>query len=100
MLLLYDRQAHKKYEKHLIPFSTSGSVPGTSLGFWAQSFVPSSEIGSIRSVWPRLRTSDDKFHFHAQDDNSRLREVSAFLSLNSESAHDLRSKRCLVDLSG
>ena len=59
----------------------------------------SSDIWSVRSGRPGLRTSDGKSDFAVLAYNSRLRRVSTFLSSYLESTQNLGSIGCLVDLS-
>ena len=54
---------------------------GTSLGFWGQTYVPSSEIGSVCSYRFWLWTSNGKFDFATLAYNFRLRIVNIFLIL-------------------
>ena len=49
------------------------SALDTSLGFRGQDSVPSSDIGSVRAVWPELWNSDGNSDFAAMAFNSRLR---------------------------
>ena len=72
-----------------VSFSPSGSALDTSLDSRGHTFVPSSDIGSIR--WHRLglRTSDIKSNFAVLDYNSQLLEVSTFQSSDSESTQNI-----------
>ena len=48
-----------------VSFSSNGSVPAASLGFPCQKFVPSSDIGSVRSVRLGFWTYDANSDFVA-----------------------------------
>ena len=72
---------------------------GLSLGHMTQKFVRSSDIRSVRSGRPALRTYDAKFDFAALAYKSRLQGVSTFLSLDSESTQNLGFTGYLVDRS-
>ena len=92
--------SQKKNEfNHWVVFSPKGSGMGTSLGFRGQNFVPSSDIGSVRSGRHGFPTSDPEPDFTTWGYNSRLRRASTFLSSDSESTQNLGSIGYLVHLS-
>ena len=90
----------KKNEfNHWVSFSPKGSGMGTSLGFRGQNFVPSSDIGSVRSDRHGVPTSDAELYFTTWGYNSRLRRASTFLNSDSESTQNLGSICYSVHLS-
>ena len=72
---------------HWAPFSPVRGRMGSSLCFWVQSVVSSSDGGSVWSARPELQVFDGKYDFAALVYNSQLRGVSIFLSSSSESTN-------------
>ena len=75
-----------------------GGDPGASPVFLGQDFVPSSEIGSVRSGRLGLRTYETKSDVAALAYFSRLRGDITFLSSYSESTQSLGSAGYSVDI--
>ena len=69
------------------------------MGFLGQNFVPSSDIGSVRSGRHGVPTSDAETDFTVWAYNSQLRGAGTFLSSYSESTQNLGSTGYLVHLS-
>ena len=72
---------------------------GTSLGFWGQNFVPSLDIGSVRSDRHGVPNSDGETGVIVWASNSRFRRYIIFLKTDSESTQNLGSIVHLMKLS-
>ena len=72
---------------------------GTSLGFRGQNFMPSSDIGSVRSDRHGVPTSDGETNVTVWASNSGFRRDIIFLMADSESTQNLGSIWHLMELS-